>query len=487
MTQSALVVDRKGLAKKLAHRPKSFVLFELIQNAWDAPGVTRVEALVEHQGSGRCRLQVSDDSPGGFTTLDSVYTMFRDSEKAADPEKRGRFELGEKLVAALALRMVVTTTKGTITIEGDKRSHSRVRLPQGSAVSVDLRMTREETAEMLAAAQRLIAPGDITTFVNGTPLPCRPQLASFVTTLQTVRSDTEGHLRPSQRKTEVRVYEPAPGETAHLYEMGIPVVETGDRWSYDVQQRVPVNFERDNVPPAYLKTLRVEALNALHDKLPQADAMAPWVTDALDDARCSPEAVQEVVQARFGPKAVIYDPSDPEGTKIAVTQGYTVVSGGAFSAGAWENIRDSKALLPAGQVTPSPKPYSPDGRGEKVIPYDKWTEDMKRRATFSWKLFERLIPGIGKCHVVIVNEPTAPWSANFGPEGNTYRLCLNYGRLGKRWFAIPNRAVEVLDLLLHEYCHATCSDHLSHEMHETATRLGAQLTNVALNDPKFFE
>lgn len=492
-TQAALVVDRKGLAKKLGDRPKSFVLFELIQNAWDAPGVTKVIVLLErHLGNSKARLYVSDDSPAGFTTLESVYTLFRDSEKADDPEKRGRFELGEKLIAALALRMTVTTTKGTVTIEGDKRTVGRGRLERGSSIEVILKMTKEELEQVVASAGRLIAPHGIDTYVNGATLPVRQQKAAFTATLQTVRSDGEGVLRPTQRKTEVRVYKPEAGEVACLYEMGIPVVETGDHYHYDVQQRVPVNFERNNVPPAYLKTLRVEALNALHEQLPHQEAAAPWVADAIDDARCAPEALREVVQARFGNKAVIYDPSDAEGSKIAVTRGYTVVSGGTFSAGAWENIRKHQVLLPAGQVTPSPKPYSPEGHPERVIPFDKWTDDMKRRAEFSWKLFLKLnrIGGTmhpKDCAVVIVNEPHVSWAANFGPWGDLYRLCLNHGRLGKRWFALPNRNVEVLDLLLHEFCHQYVSDHLSHEMHETATRLGAQLTNLALNEPEFFQ
>ena len=490
-TATALVVDRRGLARKLAHRPKAFVLYELLQNAWDE-NVTSVALKAEMiEGRPVCHIIVADDAPDGFSHLESIYTLFRDSKKGSDPEKRGRFELGEKLVAALALRMEVCTTKGTVIIEGDERRHTRARTGQGSVVTVDIRMTRDEFAEACEAVRRLLPPAGITTTFNGERLEARAPLHQFETTLQTMRTDDDGNLAPTQRKTEVRVYELLPGETAHLYEMGIPVVETGDRYHYDVQQRVPVNWERNSVPPAYLRTLRVEALNALHEHLRQDDAVAPWVSDAIDDARCAPEAVQEVVEARFGKKTVIFDPSDPEGTKLAVSQGYTVITGGAFSKGAWEHIREHNLVLPAGQVTPSPKPYSPEGRGERVIPTDKWTDDMTRRAEFSWKLFLKLnrISGTwdpGGCHVVIVNEPTVSWGANFGKEGNDWRLCLNHGRLGKRWFALPNRNVEVLDLLLHEFCHQTVSDHLSHEMHEAATRLGAQLANLALNEPEFF-
>jgi hypothetical protein len=293
-------------------------------------------------------------------------------------------------------------------------------------------------------------------------------------------------LTTTQRRTSVKVYPVRDGETAHIYEMGIPVVETGDKWHYDVQQRVPVNWERNNVPPSFLRTLRVEVLNAMPDQLGEEDVRAPWVTDALDDSRIAPEAVKSVITGRFGEKAVIYDPSDAEGTKIAVSQGYTVIPGGSFSKAAWENIRSSEAALPAGQVTPSPKPYDPNGKPEKVIEREKWTSDMWRLAEFAENLFRKLVDE--ECMVYIVNEPQASWSANFGEQTLLgYRLCLNYGRLGARWFGKRKRDVEVLNLLLHEFVHHTVHDHLSHEMHEKATFLGAQLANLALDEPEFFE
>jgi len=171
-TNSALVVDRKGLAKKLGHRPKSFVLYELLQNAWDAPGCTLVTVLLERGQRSNCRLVVEDNSPAGFTNLESVYTLFRDSEKATDPEKRGRFELGEKLVAALAQRLEVATTKGTVIIEGDERTMSRVKLASGSRVTVYLRMTQDEFQESVDSARRLIPPDGINTIINGAPSCC---------------------------------------------------------------------------------------------------------------------------------------------------------------------------------------------------------------------------------------------------------------------------------------------------------------------------
>lgn len=478
---TSLVVDRKGLAKKLGNRPKSFILFELISNSWDEKVTTVTVEASMVPSRPVCTVVVEDDSPEGFQNLESIYTLFRDSKKSNNPELRGRFELGEKLVAAIAHRMEVCTTKGTIIIEGDERKQTRHKTDAGSIIRADVPMTRSEFDQVCEAVSLLLPPEGITTIFNGQVLKGPTPLKVFEALLQTVVTDGEGNLTRSYRRTKVHVHACRSDETGYIYELGIPVVETGDGYHYDVQQKVPVNWERNNVPPSFLKTLRVEALNAMHAELDGTSAIAPWVSDAIDDERCSSEAIKGIVQKRYGDKAVIFDPSDPEGTKIAVTQGYTVVPGGALSKGAWDNIRKSRALLPAGQVTPSPKPYSPDGHPENVISRIDWTDDMCRRAEFSESLFERLIGE--SLEVVIVKEPSVSWTANFGGT----RLCLNYGRLGKNWFAQPNRNEAVLDLLLHEFCHSTCLDHLSHEMHETATRLGAKLAQVALNEPELFQ
>lgn len=487
MSEPAFIVDRQGLAKKLANRPKAFILYELLQNAWDEDA-TEVK-VTAHMKPGRpvCQITVEDDSPEGFQDLTSVYTLFKDSKKAPDPTKRGRFEMGEKLVIALATYAEVCSTKGTVIFEKGKRRHIPAKTQKGTIFEGEFNMSREVFAELCVAMQNIAVPERIKTFFNGVLLQPRVVLHTFETTLQTVKSDGDGSLTPTQRKTLVRVYEPREFERGHIYEMGIPVVETDDQWHYDVQQRVPVNWERDNVPPAYLRTLRVEVLNAMHDRMPSGHTTtAPWVTDALNDVRCSPEAVRAVVTKRFGEKVVINDPSDPEGTKIAMSQGYEVIPGGAFSKAAWDNVRAAKAALPAGQVTPSPKPYDPNGNPEKVIERSEWTPDMHRIAEFASDLFCKLVAD--DCFVVIVDEPNAPWLANFGPTPLALgsRLCLNYGRLGKVWFERPKRSVQVLGLLLHEYIHHTVSDHLSHEMHETATELGAKLTNLALDEPEFF-
>lgn len=485
---SVLEVDRNGLAKKLANRPKAFVLYELVQNAWDEDSTeVRIELSFQRSSgarSGLVAITVKDDSPDGFADLRSIYTLFRDSKKAPDPTKRGRFELGEKLIIALADYVRVETTKGTITISGNERTQSRARRQAGSSVEVQFRATLDEYEALRKGAELLIPPKP--TYLDGILLlNLSHRCAAFEAPLDTIVSDEAGALVHRTRKTEVRVYTPAAGARGWVFEMGIPIVETGDAWHYDVQQRVPVNWERNNLPAAFLKTLRVEALNHLHAELPHEEAGAPWVTSAIDDPRCEADALGTIVKERFGEKAVVYDPSDPEGTKLAVSQGYTVVTGGALPATAWENIRRHATILPAGQVTPSPKPYSQDGRPEREIPRDKWTPDMGCRAIFCEELAVSL--NLGRLEVVIVNEPKVYWQANFGRRGDGFRLCLNYGRLGKVWFAMPHHGEPVLSLLIHELAHAESSDHLSEEYHRALCNIGARVTMLALKQRELFE
>src|SRR6185295_14958917 len=104
------------------------------------------------------------------------------------------------------------------------------------------------------------------------------------------------------------------------YEMGIPVVATGDRWHVNIGQKVPLNMDRDNVTPAYLGQVRAIVAECMARELTTADANATWVRDAFerhgDDF--SPELVNDLVTLRFGEKRVAYDPSDPEANALAV-------------------------------------------------------------------------------------------------------------------------------------------------------------------------
>jgi hypothetical protein len=104
-------------------------------------------------------------------------------------------------------------------------------------------------------------------------------------------------------------------------------------------QKVPLPTDRDNVPPGYLRDLRVAVLNACHDLLSEDDARQAWVTNAMEDENVLAGGGRGGVRGKFGDKAVIHDPNDPEANKIAAEQGYTVVPGGALPKAAWKQVK----------------------------------------------------------------------------------------------------------------------------------------------------
>ena len=172
-------VDKNGLAQILERKGKEFVLFELVQNAWDEPGVAHVRIDLSPCGRGKARLIVEDDAPDGFKNLAHAFTLFAASNKKQNPEQRGRFNFGEKLVLAISEEVTISTTTGSIKFDAQGRHRVRSRQPVGSRIECLLRLNADECQEILSQAHKLIPPSRITTVLNGEPLPIPPSCASI--------------------------------------------------------------------------------------------------------------------------------------------------------------------------------------------------------------------------------------------------------------------------------------------------------------------
>ena len=472
-------IDKQGLAKILARKGKAFAALELLQNAWDQD-VTAVELRLEKPaGSRTAILTVIDDDPNGFSDLGHAFTLFADSAKKSDPTKRGRFNLGEKLVLALCDEAEIRTVSGSVRFDKTGRHRGRKKTLVGSSFVGRMRMTNKELDEALIVLHRVIPPDGIRTSVNGVELMVRSSLATFDVALPTEISDEEGYLRRVTRKATVEVFATRDDEVAMLYEMGIPVVETRDRYHCNVGLKVPLSMERDNVGAPYLKKIRTAVLNHLHEDLDEESASDPWIRDALSDKHCAPDAAASVIRARFGKKAVAYDPSDPEANKLATARGYTIVHGGHLSSAEWQNVRKANVLPPAGQVTPSPKPFSdsPDAPVLKVIPESDWSSAEQRRVGQLKRIALELIGS--PIIVKIANDRGWQFEAAFG--GTT--LTVNRARLGGAWFEGP-LTEQVLSLLIHELGHYYCGDHLSHRFYDALCDLAGRLALAVSRHPE---
>src|SRR5436190_7083939 len=121
MTKQWFDVDKAGLGRQAEEQGKGRLVGELIQNGLDEAGVTQIAVtLALVPGQALADLTVEDDAPEGFRDLTHAYTLFAPSLKRANPQQRGQFNLGEKLVLAVCEKASISTTKGTIIFDPDQ-------------------------------------------------------------------------------------------------------------------------------------------------------------------------------------------------------------------------------------------------------------------------------------------------------------------------------------------------------------------------------
>jgi hypothetical protein len=481
-------VDRKGLAKLIERRGKIALIHELIGNALDADGVTRVEVVLEpEEGVPHATVVVRDDAPEGFTDLTHAWTLFAESSRKAYATKRGRFNLGEKLVLALCAEASIISTKGAVLFDSRGRSSMRARRERGTEFMGIARITRAELAEIKLGLRRIIAPPDVTILINGEPLPPRVPIKTFEATLATELADEEGVLRRSTRKTTVHVYEPLPGTSPMLHELGIPVVETGDKWDVSIEQKVVLNMDRDNVTPAYLRDVRTLVVNVMHDQLGEEDANATFVNEALADGQATPEAVNRALDLKYGKKRAIFDSTDPEANMNLVAEGYTLIKGGQLTGDQWANAKKHDQLLrPSGQIKPTKKALFAPGGKDSWVSREKWTPAMRAVVAYAADVCRELTGS--RVEVSILSDITESWAACYGSQG----LVFNLGRLGHGFFDECLTAnsmrptVHLNRLLIHEIGHSEAPNHLDEKYHEALCKLGAMLVQLALVKPELF-
>ena len=310
-------------------------------------------------------LVVTDDSPEGWADLADAFTMFSRSRRGGDAEKRRALFLGEKLVLALCRRAKIVTTGGSVLFNDTGRHRRADRRELGTLFECEIRMTRDELAEVEEAITQLIPP--VRTTFNGQPLVRPAQLKVFITKLPTVIADDEGNLRPSVRQTSVEVYG---GDHGGILELGIPVCDADWPCALNVLQKVPVGMERNLVTDAFRRALQVAAVNAMADTLDAEAAATPWASEAIGDSRIQPDALKAIVTQRFGERVVVAVPGDPIANATAEANGSEVLHGGAFSADAWANIRKHQLIPSSSQAFPTPKP-SPTAETPRICPLCK--------------------------------------------------------------------------------------------------------------------
>jgi len=481
MATSWFDVDRKGLRQLMDGKPKSFIIRELVQNAWDEPGVGLCIITIKHAGHGLVQLEVKDDAPEGFANISHAYTLFAETRKRKDPTKRGRFNLGEKQVLSLCKEATIKTTTGTVVFcEDGTRKKTREKTGNGSIFTALIRMNQKDMEECVMSLKAFLPPKDIFTSINGNQVKPREPMKAIEAKLTTEYTKDDGWHR-TKRNTVIEVHQVKFGEKPALYEMGIPVVElqAGDKYHYNVNQRVPLNQDRDNVSPAYLRDLRGEVINVVAPLLTQEEASEGWVSQAIETDRIQKDAFTTVLHKKYG-KAASFSVHDLEANHAAVAAGYTILHGGAMSKASWDNARRFEAIAPAHSVAPTS--YAKfSANGEKVdMPEEKWTPAMHQVVKYVEDLGRELIGGV----VVRVVKSKQGFAACYGER----EVTLNYNRLGKSWFeSFPENREDVTALAIHEFAHEYSGNHLDMKYVNAVATLAGKVAELALNSPKLFK
>jgi hypothetical protein len=238
-----------------------------------------------------------------------------------------------------------------------------------------------------------------------------------------------------------------------------------------VQQKILLAVDRETIRASYVRNVYTWVLNNTYDIIPKEECSEVWIRTAMKDKEIKPETVKEIMKKRYGDKFCVANPLDKASMDEALSKGYNVIFGSELSKEEWANIRESvniessTALFGDTNLT----------HAKKIEPND----NQKLVAKYAQKIAKRILDIDIK--VDFVENKSTPILACYGSR----RLTFNVGRLNNGFFDEPI-CVKTLDLIIHELGHED-GWHVEYDYHQLLTKLGAELTVLALKEPDFFK
>lgn len=277
-------LSEDGWRRQNRARPLGALVREALQNAFDHRA-GRVEVKL-----GETSLSIEDDAPSGLARDEYAFQVFL-GEKDTPPTWRGRKGRGLKELIASADEARVETVGRTILFEDEGRRVEPNERKRGTRIDLVRRTSVREREEAVRLLRLIIVPPDTELFVDGREVRQPRHFRSLDGSLETVeiRRSMESAV---DRATRVDLYQPRPGETPHLFEMGLPVEPIKLPWHADVQQRIPLAAERDAARDPYKGVLAAAVFEALAPELDRKSLEGGWVMDVLAHYSVSPAAIE---------------------------------------------------------------------------------------------------------------------------------------------------------------------------------------------------
>jgi len=305
-TQGWLSISTEGFASMNAARSPEHLIKELVQNSLDSFG---------DEQSGRIRLSyfyendkvevVCEDNGSGIEKLGDLRVVYL-TNKTDSHLKRGRFGRGFKEALCIADKASVVSGSQRLEFlqENGERvcRQSRRLLPfGGTKVKMSMPWSAEVCDQLDAYFKRFLVPDRIDLEVNGSLIAARHIAHEITASLTTEIYDTttQSWKKPS-RKTTVQLVHTNPDETPFIFEMGIPVapVEWTMGFHCDVQQRVPMNPNRDAVQSGYPLKLHTACLPTLLTTMEPETVKEDWVGTA--GRKCEEAVQRQIIDQAFG-------------------------------------------------------------------------------------------------------------------------------------------------------------------------------------------
>ena len=391
-----------------------------------------------------------EDDGAGFSNIEDAYTLMGHTAKRGDPEKRGRFNLGEKEVLSVARYAEIETVGRTIVFpaEGGRKTRKNKRT-RGTKITAVMPWRHDQIEPTLSALRRFRTPSNCALVVNGDPVPQRHEIATARGMLATVNfNDDEGMMEQTYRVTDVHVLERLGAGDGWLYEMGVPVQQIDIAYDVDVQQKIPMPPNRDTVSSYYLSTLAAHVLNVVADQLEPDAAAEGWVASALASHHVSEPAARTTIERRYGPKVAMWS-SNTDANLQAAEAGYEVLHPRSMSSGERTNLKDKGGIVSTNALFGKPK------SGQLPVP----AETTHVHSAFALWVRE-LGAACGLTVSVAFIRNAVPVVADCTADSSSPTIRFNTFILEPEFF--DGRGAYQIEVIVHEFGHALAERALEH-------------------------
>ena len=466
MPQERFTVCTEGLRQLNASREPWSLIKELVQNAWDeAPEATKCDVIVAPNDNGTTIVSVEDNG-AGFREISDAWTLMANTPKRGAPTKRGRFNLGEKEIISVALSATVETTGTTVDFpaKGGRETRSNDR-GQGTRITVLMPWTDAQAAELCTRLKRF-RPTECGLTVNGEEVPRRTPLATCEAVLRTIIQPGPGKpLMHTRRRTTIDILKPIDGESAWIYELGIPIQTTTLGFDVDIGQKVPMPPNRDTVSESYLQDIASETLNAMHTQMSPKKFSDNWVRTAVEDDRTNEDAVRAVKKNRYGSDAVMWS-SDKNANMRAAEAGCPVINPRAMSE------KERKVMAKVGGLHSAKQKFGRAPEKAKPAP----SNEIRRKFSNWIRAIARILEL--RATVEYLSAPNASYYARCTPSTAKPIVEINTSFCADTWLA--QRGPAQLDLIIHELAHALSNTPMEHgpTWGEACSAAGARIADA---------